>query len=343
MRAVIVNQLSKSCEIGTVAKPLLSKSHSILVKVHYTAVNRADLLQKQGKYPPPVGASDILGLECSGEVVDILCPEGSAGEVEQNGGQGKTQSKKFAIGDRVMALLEGGGYAEYAACAPGSLMRVPESWTLQQAACVPEVWLTAYQLLRRVANMQPGENVLLHAGASAVSLAAAQLGSEVFHANSVVALTRSREKIPLCESMGTRAVSGRLRDEFFAEMPRAELFDVVLDPIVGENFWPCLSEMTRRDARYVVYASMGGPKVPDFNFGPVFRKSLSILTSTLRARSLEYKAALVADFEKDVLHPFLSPGRLKLNLDTVFPLERVTEAHARLENNDTGGKIVLAL
>ncbi|CAD7924613.1 unnamed protein product [Amoebophrya sp. A120] len=343
MRAVVVENAKAPVReamrvVANYPRPELTPSHNVLVKVHYTAVNRADLMQRQGKYPPPPGASSVLGLECSGEIVEVGTQSSAP-----------SRSSKWKPGDRVMGLLEGGGYAEYAACAPGSLMRVPDKWSLEQAACVPEVWLTAYQLLRKVAKTQPGDNVLLHAGASAVSLAAIQLARHVLQAKHVTALTRSARKLDQCKQMG--ADEALLREDFFANFRTEDAeaknaltkFDVVLDPVVGEDFFTCLSEATNRDARYVVYAAMGGPKVPDFNFGPVFRKSLSILTSTLRARSVDYKADLIEMFEEEVLQPFLvdAGSKAELNLDTVLALDQVAEAHERLESNDTGGKIVL--
>eukprot|EP00392_Amoebophrya_sp_AT5.2_P004363 g4371.t1 len=353
MRAVVVENAKAAPSIrgamrvvSDYALPSLSSTHNVLVKVHYTAVNRADLLQRVGKYPPPPGASDIMGLECSGEVVEVSETD------NHNPPPAPASTNKWRVGDRVMGLLEGGGYAEYAACAPGSLMRVPDYVSLKQAACVPEVWLTAYQLLRRVADLKKNENLLLHAGASAVSLAGIQIAKQVIFCKNVTALTRSEGKLALCRKVG--ADHALLRSEFFgakqgeagAKQEEATKFDVILDPVVGPEFFKCLSEATNRDARYVVYAAMGGAKVPDFNFGPVFRKSLSVLTSTLRARSVAYKRELVADFSMDVLERYLFAGRdedleSKLNLDTVFPLEQVADAHERLEVNDTGGKIVL--
>lgn len=336
-------------------RPQLTKSHSVLVRVSHTALNRADLLQRQGLYPPPPGAPDVLGLECVGEVVEThALPSNIPSNPPNNRSSSPLDEEQPKIGARVMALLEGGGYAEYVACAPGSLLPADRGIFQHRpelAACVPEVWLTAYQLLSaRVGRLGRGESVLVHAAGSAVGLAAVQLARKVFGAGKVVGLVRNSSAARAKQEAVICAGADRcfLRDEeFFGEGGVSEEdeelrrgFDVVLDPVVGGNFTAALGRC-RRDARYVVYAAMGGAKVPDFNFGPVFRNSLSIVTSTLRARSLEYKAELVRDFARDVL-PLLERGELRVNLDATFVgLGDVEAAHERMASNEGCGKIVV--
>jgi len=337
MRAVTVGA-NRALSISQLPLPPLSPTHSVLVKVSHSALNRADLLQRKGLYPEPKWAAEatqgVMGLECVGEIVHIA--DDSA-------------ALPWKVGDRVMGLLEGGGYAEFAACAPGNLMPIPRGLSELQAACLPEVWITAYQLLRKVANLQRGEHVLLHAGASSVSLAAANVALRCLGAGGVTAVTRTRSKFAAIERTDAQPA---LRDEFFADdHGDAAKFHVVLDPVGGAEFMPTLKRKTAPDGRIVVYAAMGGAKLPDFDLTPLFRNRISILSSTLRARSLDYKRSLITDFSEEVLTPLFegktSPDEETIaaltNLESVFSLEDVESAHEHMANNGGAGKIVLRM
>lgn len=268
-------------------------------------------------------------------------------------------------GDQVMALLEGGGYAEYAAVQPGNLMdRVFHD---ARDACVPEVFLTAFQLLsHRNVNLQPGDAVLLRAGASAVALAAAQLAIGVFRAGTVVALTRSESKFPsVLHNMERAAKAAQLEDQNYrvdckvmtetqflglgedtteqaGDVPPPIKANCILDPVVGENFMKFLRSHCERDARVVVFAGMAGYKVPDFDLGPVMMRGIRIFTSTLRARASNYKTDLVAEFSERAL-PLLKSGAIEVNLDSVFKLDEVIAATEKMERNENAGKIVLEI
>ncbi len=343
--------------------PTLTSSHPLLIKVSHTALNRADLMQKAGLYPPPKWSPcrGILGLECAGEVVEVLKNDDQNNSI--------SNPKNFKPGDRVMALLEGGGYADYAAAAPGSVMHIPKNMSNAEAACLPEAWLTAYQLLYKVGRLNDGENLLIHAGASGVSLAAARLASAcrlAGRAKTVTSLLRTMSKTEAisrinADNNGSSSGSSthtRIeavdREIFFSPAqttdPDRKKFDVILDSVCGEYFGKQLKDYTNTDARVVVYAAMGhhhgtkGSPLPD-HFDPrfIFLKRLQILGSTLRGQKLEYKRELVFEFEKNVLGDEGFP--LRVDLDSVFTFGEAgaEEALERMEGNLNSGKMVLEM
>ena len=294
----------------------------ILVRVEATALNRADTLQRRGLYPPPPGESPILGLEMAGEVVAL--------------GMGVSDWK---VGDRVCGLLAGGGYASYVVIHEEMALPVPPQMDYTEAAAIPEVFLTAYQALRWLAAVQPGETVLIHAGASGVGTAAIQLAREM-GARSIV--TASASKHDICQDLGAEtAIDYRVRD--FAEVALEHTdnkgVNVIIDVIGGPYFKKNLQAL-RPDGRMVMLALMGGVQVSEADLSPVLAKRLSIIGSTLRSRHIDYKIALTNDFQA-FAWPLFNNGHLRPVIDSVMDWEKVSEAHARMDANQNQGKIVL--
>ncbi len=285
----------------------------VLVRIRATAVNRADLLQAEGKYPPPPGASEILGLEAAGEV------EGT--------------------GEKVFFLLPGGGYAERVAVPRGMLMPVPPNLSLAEAAAIPEAWFTAYLNLFREGSLKPGERLLVHAAASGVGTAAIQLAKRA--GCSVVATARSEKKCEALSALGADLVVDTSRQEFLSRIEAKfgkESVDLVLDSVGGPLFSPNIRSL-RRGGRIVLIASMAGPGA-EIDLRAVLSKRLRIIGSTLRARPLEEKVALTGAFVRDVL-PAFADGSVVPVIDCAYPLRNAGEAHRRMAANENVGKIVL--
>jgi len=299
---------------GEAPDPAL-RDGEVLVRVRATAVNRADLLQAAGKYPPPPGETEILGLEAAGLV------EGTD--------------------ERVCFLLPGGGYAEKVAVPRGMLMPIPGGLSFEEAAAIPEAWFTAYLNLFREGALAAGEVVLVHAAASGVGTAAIQLARDA--GASVVATVRSAGKAePLAALGADLVVDTTARD--FAEAVEERFgkssVGLVLDPVGGANLARNVRVMARC-ARLVLIATMGGATA-ELDLRAVLAKRLRIFGSTLRARALAEKVDLTSAFVRDVL-PGFADGRFRPLVDSVFPLERAAEAHRRMAANANVGKIVLAV
>ncbi|HEY8132101.1 MAG TPA: NAD(P)H-quinone oxidoreductase [Thermoanaerobaculia bacterium] len=289
---------------------------AIRIRVHAAGVNRADLLQVEGHYPPPPGASSILGMECSGEVIEIAA--GVAG---------------WRIGDRAMALLPAGGYAEEVVVDAGSAMHVPEVLSFEEACALPEVFLTAYLNVFELARAKRGETLLVHGGGSGVGTAATTLGK--LAGLRVLVTVGSDEKGRRCIAHGAD-LAINYKTEDFAE--RARGTDVVLDHI-GAQYLPRDLQALNVGGRVVIIGSMGGSGKVEIDVGSILGRRQQIIGSTLRARPKEEKAAIVASF----LSRFgedLRAGRIKPVIDRVFPLEKAAEAH-RAMAGDHFGKIVL--
>jgi len=300
------------------------KAGEILVKVHATALNRADTLQRKGKYSPPPGASPILGLEMAGEVV----------------GQG-AHAQKWPLGSRVMALLPGGGYAEYAVIPEEMAMPIPHALSYEEAAAIPEVFLTAFQALVWLARVQPGEKVLIHAGASGVGTAATQLAKAL---GAEVVVTASAAKHSLCLQMGaSHAIDYTSEDfqEVIAHRYPQSGVDVILDFLAAPYFARNLASLGA-DGRMVLLALMGGTQVQEVDLGQVLRKRLHILGSTLRSRELSYKIALTRKFWAFAESRFEEESLLPV-IDSIVSWTEVVQAHNRMEQNLNAGKIVMRI
>ncbi|GLG00182.1 NAD(P)H quinone oxidoreductase [Alicyclobacillus hesperidum subsp. aegles] len=295
----------------------------VLVRVRATALNRADLLQRRGLYPPPPGASEILGLEMAGEVAEL--------------GEGVTS---VSVGDRVCALLPGGGYAQYACVPAGMLMRLPTNLTFAQGAAIPETFLTAYLNLFVLGRLSPRETVLVHAGASGVGTSAIQL-IRLAGANSIVT-AGTEAKIERCLSLGAQA-GWNYHDGSFVDFVQKHtdgrganiIFDFIGAPYFADNI-----ASLAIDGRLIVIGTMGGTKVDALDLGQLLGRRLQIIGTALRSRSLADKIELTAAFQA-FAGDALANGEVVPVVDSVFDWRDVQEAHRYMESNRNTGKIVL--
>jgi putative PIG3 family NAD(P)H quinone oxidoreductase len=324
MKAVLMQGIGgvEHLHFGDHPDPVM-KEDELLVRVKATALNRADLLQRRGKHPPPKGVPHILGLEMAGEVVDV----GAACE-------------GWAPGDRVCALLPGGGYAERVSIPAGLAMRIPGNLTFEEAAAIPEVFLTAYQNLFNVARLAPGETVLIHAGGSGVGTAAIQLVREAGGISLVTA--GSREKIDRSLALGARAGWNPKEGPFapwVAQATGGKGVDIVLD-FVGAKYFEQNVQSLAVDGRMVVIGTMGGAEVEKFSLRALMSKRLQITGAGLRGMDTKRKIRLTGHFATFAL-PRFADGRLVPIVDSVFDWRDVGNAHLRMESNANIGKIVL--
>lgn len=291
----------------------------VLLRVRAAGVNRADLSQRAGHYPPPPGASEILGLEVAGQVAE-LGPEVTG----------------VRVGDEVCALLTGGGYAEYVAAPAALLLPIPKGWTLEAAAGLPEAFLTAHLNLFGVAGLQAGEAVLVHGGASGVGTAAIQLAREAGAA--IYATAGTDAKVALCRELGAVAFNYRTADFAEAVQAHTEGVEVVLD-MVGQGYLARNLALLRTGGRLVVIATLSG-SLAELELRTLMSKRLSLYGSTLRSRPLAEKAALVEDFRARFWGA-LEAGRLRVVLEQTFDIRAADAAHARMKQNLNSGKLVL--
>jgi len=325
MRAVVVNEPGdpEQMDIQEVPTPA-PQAEEVLVKVHATALNRADTFQRRGHYPPPDGASDILGLEMAGTVVET-----GSGVID------------WHEDDRVFALLDGGGYAEYTVVHKDRLMAVPPGLSMKEAAAIPEVFLTAYQALHWLGRMQADHNVLIHAGASGVGTAAIQLARQ---AGAHPFVTASAPKHDVCRDLGAEATIDYQSEDF------AERVDAITDgggvhlilDFIGAPYFHKNVDALATDGRIIQLATLGGSTVEQVSLRALMAKRAQLLATTLRSRSDDYKVRLTQEFAADVLPHFID-GDLRPIIDSVYDWTDVVGAHRRMENNENAGKIVLAV
>jgi tumor protein p53-inducible protein 3 len=291
----------------------------LLVRVRATAVNRADTLQRRGGYPPPEGASPILGLELAGEVVE------GAGD--------------WRPGDRVMAVVTGGGYAELAAVPAGMAMPIPERLSFEESAALPEAFLTAYLNLFTLGRLQGGEAVLIHAGASGIGTAAIQLARAA--GTRVLATAGSDEKLARCRELGADVTINYKRESFRERVIEAtdrQGVNLVLD-FIGAPYWDDNLASLAIDGRLALIGFLSGSR-GQLDLGMIMGKRLNVFGTTLRRTPLPQKIALTEAFAAFAL-PRFDAGELRPVIDTVLPLEQAAEAHRRMEANSNIGKIVL--
>ena len=295
-----------------------------LVKVAAAGVNRPDVLQRTGAYPPPPGASEIPGLEIAGEIVAA--------------GPG---AERFKQGDAVCALVAGGGYAEYCIAQEPAMLPAPKGLTMEQAAATPETFFTVWHNVFERGGLQEGEWFLVHGGSSGIGTTAIQLGA-AFGAN-VLTTAGSAEKCAACEKLGaTRAIN--YRDEDFVaatkEASGGHGADVILD-MVGGDYIERNFSAAAPDGRIVQIAFLGGA-VAKVNFTRLMLKRLNLTGSTLRARPLDVKGGIARALEEKVW-PLIEAGTVGPVMDQSFPLEKASKAHARMEASTHIGKIVLTV
>lgn len=301
----------------------LPKADEVLIRVHAAGINRPDILQRQGLYPPPADASPILGLEVAGEIVacgkDVI---------------------RWQVGDKICALVNGGGYAEYV-CAPASqCLPIPEHFSYVQAAALPETFFTVWHNLFQRAQLLAGESLLIHGGSSGIGTCAIQLAN-AFGAK-VMATAGSAGKCSAIESLGANAINYRERD-FVAVvkgLTAGQGANVILDMVGGDYIQRNFSAAAK-DGRIVNIAFLNGNKV-NIDLMPLMLKRLTLTGSTLRAQSAAAKAIIARELEAQVW-PLLNAKKIKPIIDSVFPFEHVADAHRRMESNLHIGKIILTI
>lgn len=322
MKGVIVNNPGgpEQLEITDLPSPQ-PQAGELLIEVHAAAVNRTDIVMREGK--AGYATNPILGVEVAGTVIEV------------NG------ESTFKVGDRVMGLVNGGGYAEYAVMPMDRAIPIPDSFSFAEAAAIPEVFLTAYQTLYWIGKLQQGETVLVHAGASGVGTAAIQLAKQISKAT-VIVTAGSAKKLDFCRELGADVLINYKEQSFDEEVLRAtngQGADVILD-FVGADYWAKNLASIKKEGRWVLIGVLGGVKVPQVNLFALMAKCVQVTGTLLTPRSDEYKAKLTQDFILNIMKHF-EIGSIKPIIDTSYPLEKVSEAHIRMERNQNTGKIIL--
>ena len=322
MKAIVAPQPDGAEELAVVERPVPRPGAAeVLVRVEAAGVNRPDILQRRGLYPPPPGAPDILGLEIAGEVVE-------AGE-----------GSKQLIGSHVCALVAGGGYAQYCVAPTGTCLVIPDTLSVAEAAALPETLFTVWTNMFGLGGASDGHWALVHGGTSGIGTMAIALG-QLFGVR-VIVTCGSDEKVARALGLGTAAAINYREQDFVEEVRRitdGRGVEVVLD-MVGGDYVPrniaCLAD----DGRHVSIAFQRGARA-ELAIPELMRRRLTLTGSTLRPRPIAFKTSLREEIEKRVW-PFVETGKLKPAIDSTFPLDRAAEAHARMEAGDHVGKIVL--
>ncbi|MEZ5726220.1 MAG: NAD(P)H-quinone oxidoreductase [Paracoccaceae bacterium] len=321
MRAVEISEPGAPEVLRLTSRPVPMPGHDqIVIRLEWAGVNRPDVAQRQGTYAPPPGASDLPGLEGAGKVVAV--------------GRGVTRWKP---GDRVCALLPGGGYAEYVACHQGHALPVPDGMSLREAAALPETAFTTWSNIVMRGGLQAGERFLVHGGSSGIGTMAIQiaraLGARVW------ATAGSDEKCAAIAELGATAINYRSED-FVKAMTEAGGANLILDMVGGDYIARNLKALDL-DGRLVMIAFLAGPKA-EINFAHVMTRRLTITGATLRPQSDAAKAA-IADQLRTRLWPMIGAGKVRVLIDSEYPLSEAAEAHRRMESSAHIGKIVLKI
>jgi NADPH:quinone reductase len=296
----------------------------VLIRVAAAGVNRPDVLQRLGNYPPPPGASDLPGLEVAGTIVEV-----------------DASAARWRPGDRVCALVAGGGYAEYCVAPGVQCLPIPGEMTIVSAAAVPETFFTVWTNLFKRGGLQPGERVLIHGGSSGIGTTAIQLAHA---AESIVLATAGSDaKCEACRRLGADVAINYHTDDFVDAVRRETSgagVDVILD-IIGAQYFARNIDCLALNGRLIQIGLLGGAQA-SIDLGRVMRRRLTITGSTLRVRSVEEKGELARDLEANVW-PLLAAGRVTPVIDRTFPLAEAAEAHRRMETSEHVGKIVLTV
>ena len=322
MKAVIVNE-DHSLSWGEVDRPKIG-DQELLIKISATAINRADLMQRKGFYPPPSGASEIMGLECAGEIVEV----GAA-------------CTRFKTGDKVCALLAGGGYSQYASAHEGSVLPIPDGLSDEQGAALPEVFATAWLNLFIEAGLKGGDKAIVHAGASGVGTTAIQL-CKAFGVSSFVTVG-SKDKLRDCIELGASGGFNR-HDGSFLEAAKTFAgesgVDVILDP-VGAGYLSENLTLLGLGGRLVLIGLMGGIKA-ELDLAQLMMKRARIIGSTLRTRPVTEKAIVMAQLEENVW-PKIASQEIQPIIEAVFPITEIADAHDLVASDVTTGKVILTV
>ncbi|MBW3507729.1 NAD(P)H-quinone oxidoreductase [Janthinobacterium sp. NKUCC06_STL] len=323
MRAVAISQPGPADVLQIVESPVPAfKAGELLIKVHAAGINRPDVLQRLGKYAPPPGASDLPGLEVAGEVVD-----------------GDFSNTEFKKGDLVCALVQGGGYAEYCAAPAGQCLPLPKGLTALEGASLPENFFTVWSNVFDRCALADGETLLVQGGTSGIGVTAIQLAAALGHR--VFATAGSDEKARACEALGAERGINYRTEDFVAvvkELTGGKGVDVILD-MVGGDYLPREISCLADDGRIGLIAVQGGTKA-ELDLGTLLRRRLTVTGSTLRPRSIAFKAA-IANHLRATVWPLIEAGKIKPVIYKTFPLEKANEAHALMEASTHVGKIML--
>ncbi|MBQ7321238.1 MAG: NAD(P)H-quinone oxidoreductase [Clostridia bacterium] len=326
MKAILVNP-DQSLIWTEVPDPII-RDDEVLVEIHYAALNRADLMQRAGDYPPPPGCPEWMGLEISGYIRQM----------------GKTAQEKsnFRCGDAVCALLGGGGYAEYVAVKYDMLMPVPKGCSLAEAAAMPEAYCTAYLNIFGEGGAKAGDTLLMHAGAS--GLASVVIPMAKSFGLRVITSVRSTEYVEKISSLGADIIidtsKEKTADVLHAQLDAGTPVDVAIDCLGGEDMGTCLPYLAR-GARWIMIAALAG-QLTQIDLKNIYVRNVRIIGSTLRSRTPEYKAELIAKLVKDVW-PRVESGELKSSIYRIFPITQAEDAHALMASGAHNGKIVLCV
>ncbi|MGB7480925.1 MAG: NAD(P)H-quinone oxidoreductase [Burkholderiaceae bacterium] len=325
MKAVEITQYGAPEVLQACERPMPTCGPGeVLIRVHAAGVNRPDVLQRRGHYPVPPGASDLPGLEIAGEIVD--------GDLEGSG---------WRIGDRVCALVQGGGYAEYCAAPAAQCLPLPAGLDMVQAASLPETYFTVWSNVFDRARLSGAETLLVQGGSSGIGVAAIQIATALGHR--VFATAGSDEKCHACEALGAERAINYRKEDFVAVVKAATGgagVDVILDMVAGD-YVPRELDCLADDGRLALIALLGGARTT-VDLGQVLRRRLSISGSTLRPRPVAFKAAIASQLRQRVW-PLLEAGRIKPVIYRSFPLEQAAQAHALMESSEHVGKIVLTV
>ncbi|MES2152148.1 MAG: NAD(P)H-quinone oxidoreductase [Pseudomonadota bacterium] len=323
MRAIEITQAGPPDVLRLCERPLPTlKPGEVLIKVRAAGINRPDVLQRQGHYPVPPGASDLPGLEVAGEIVD-----------------GDLAGSPFSIGSHVCALVQGGGYAEYCAAPLAQCLPIPVGLTALEAASLPETFFTVWSNVFDRARLAAGETLLVQGGSSGIGVTAIQIATALGHR--VFATAGSADKCRACESLGAERGINYREEDFVAvvkELTGGKGVDVILDMVGGDYLAReinCLAD----DGRIGLIALLGGAKA-NLDLGQVLRRRLSISGSTLRPRPVAFKAAIAAQLLERVW-PLIEAGRVRPVVFRTYPLEQAAAAHALMETSSHIGKIIL--
>jgi len=325
MRAIEISSFGSPSGLRVTERPVPHLlSGELLIRVAAAGINRPDVLQRQGKYPPPPAVTDIPGLEIAGEIV-----------------AGAAHAAGLHLGQQICALVPGGGYAEYCAVPAALCLPVPAGWSLLEAASLPETLFTVWSNVFDRAHIQPGESLLIQGGTSGIGVMAIQLATALGHR--VWATAGSEEKARACERLGAERGINYRTEDFVAvikDMTQSRGVDVILDMVGGDYIareLDCLAD----EGRLVLIALLGGARC-QINLAPILMRRLSLTGSTLRGRSVTFKAAIAQQLLRRVW-PLLETRSIKPVIDRVFPLEQAANAHELMESGTHIGKIMLSL
>lgn len=324
MKAILVGE-NQALSWSEVPDPVI-KSEEVLVEIHYAALNRADLMQRAGDYPPPPGCPEWMGLEVSGVIVEM-------------GEEAKAKSD-YKIGDKVCALLGGGGYAEYVAVKYDMLMPIPENCSMIEAAAMPEAFATAYLNLFIEGKIKEGNTLLMNAGAS--GLASVVIPMAKAFGIRVITTIIDENKRAAVEKLGADIVVNTLTEDIVEvlknQLALGHSVDVAIDCLGGEIMGKCIHYLTH-GARWIMIAALAG-QFTQIDLKNIYVRNVRIIGSTLRSRTPEVKAQILASLVKDVWAK-VSTGEVKPTIDTVLPITEAEAAHALLAENKSCGKVVL--